>query len=83
MYAERLGDPKTPPADARRMHLALVLETMVGAGQEKDAELQLAPRTRQFEGDRRENRRIIEKFGAAPNFRAALRRGASKLSILN
>src|ERR1700733_13020738 len=36
MYAERLADPKTPPADARKMHLALVLEQQASKGPEKD-----------------------------------------------
>ena len=63
MYAERLADPKTPPGDARKMHLALVIEQMISKGQEKDNRLQLAPNTQQFEGDKRENTSIVEKFG--------------------
>ena len=42
MYASRLGDPKTPPNDARKMHIALVLQAMASRGeQEKDTRLQL------------------------------------------
>lgn len=67
MYAERLKDPKTPPADARKMHLALVLQTMAEQGAEKDPRLQLAPNTQQFEGDPFENRKIIEDFGKQSN----------------
>ncbi len=67
MYAERLGDPKTPPSDARKMHLALVLQTMAEQGVEKDNRLQLAPNTQQFEGDPFENRKIVEQWGKQSN----------------
>ena len=72
MYAERLGDPKTPPAEARMMHLALVLQAQTAQGQETDNRLQIAPNSQQFHGDKHENKKIIEKFGAVPNLRAAL-----------
>jgi hypothetical protein len=67
MYAERLGDPLTPPADARKMHLALVLEQMISKGQEKDDRLQLFPNTQQFVGDPWENRKIVDQFGKQSN----------------
>ena len=67
MYAERLNDPKTLPSDARKMHLALVLETMVGKDMEKDNRLQLAPDTQQFAGDPFENKKIVEDFGKQSN----------------
>lgn len=63
MYAEMLGNPKTPPADARKMHLAIVLYTMAEQGAEKAPHLQIARNSEQFHGDRAENRKIIEKFG--------------------
>lgn len=72
MYAARLADPKTPPADARKMHLALVLQAMMGAGEETDSRLQIAPNTQAFVGDKAENRKTLEKFGKVPNLRAAL-----------
>jgi hypothetical protein len=72
LYAQRLGDPKTPPADARKIHLALVLDSMAQKAGETDNRLQLAPGTQQFEGDPFENKKIIEKFGKVPNLRAAL-----------
>lgn len=72
MYAERLADPKTPKEDARKMHLALVLEAMVAKGSQNDTRLQLAPDSQQFVGDKAENRRILEEFGRVPNIRAAL-----------
>lgn len=67
MYAARLGDPKTPPDDARKMHLALVLQTMAEQGAEKDPRLQLAPNTLQYEGDPYENRKIANDFGTHSN----------------
>ena len=72
LYAERLGDPKTPPEDARKMHLALVLQAVLGAGKEQDTRLQLAPNTQTFVGDKYENKKTIERFGTRPNLRAAL-----------
>src|ERR1700722_18272057 len=50
MYAERLGNPKTPREDARKMHLALVLQTMAEQGAEKDPRLQISPNSQQFVG---------------------------------
>lgn len=72
MYAAKLGDPKTSEADKRRIHLVLVLEHKIAEGQEKDTRLQLAPGTQQFEGDKGENKKIVDKFGARQNMRAAL-----------
>jgi hypothetical protein len=79
MYVQRLADPKTSPADGRKMHLALVLEAMIGQGAEKDNRLQLAPNTQQFIGDRSENRKILEKFGRRPNLRAAFRNSVASI----
>ena len=73
MYAARLGDPKTSPSDARKMHLALVLWAMVGkVSPNLDNRLQLLPDTLQFEGDAYENKKIAETFGKGPNLRAHL-----------
>jgi hypothetical protein len=83
MYAERLGDPKTPKDDARKMHIALVLQASLAKGQETDNRLQLAPNTLQFEGDKFENRKIAETYGLRPNFRAQLRQGAMKLARIH
>lgn len=83
MYAQRLGDPKTPAAEARKMHLALVLQHKMAEGEEKDNRLQIAPGTQQFEGDPVENRKIKDQFGVKPNFRAQLRAGAAKLARLH
>ena len=88
MYAERLADPKTPQEDARKMHLAIVLQQMAEAGLKQrgvaaDTRLQLEPGTQQFDGDSYENRKIMEKFGPGPNARARLLAEAAKLSRLH
>lgn len=67
MYAVRLRDPKTPPAEARRMHLAIVLHTMAEQGAEKDPRIQLAPNSQQFVGDPYENRKIVNDYGKHSN----------------
>lgn len=79
MYAERLGDPKTPPADARKIMLALVIERMVAEGKETDNRLQLAPNTQQFVGDKHENKKIVDNYGTRQNFRAALKNGITSV----
>ncbi len=83
LYAARLADPKTPPADARKMHLALVLQAMMAAGQEKDNRLQIFPDSQQFVGDRRENQKIIEKFGTRQNLRAGLMNSAARVARMH
>lgn len=80
MYAERLGDPKTSPDEARRMYLSLLLQTELGKGQEADNRLQIAPNSQQFVGDKWENRMIMEKFTGRRNLRAVLRDGATKFA---
>lgn len=77
MYAERLADPKTKPEDARKIHLALVLETMIGHDVEKDNRLQLAPNTQQYVGDAFENRKIADQFGNQSNTFKELLMGTS------
>jgi hypothetical protein len=78
IYAERLGDPLTSPYDARRMHLAIVLYTMCEQGAQKHGGLQMTPNTQQFEGDRRENRKIAEDFGKHSNTFAELMSSAAR-----
>ena len=77
MYAQRLGDPKTPPDDARKMHLALVLQAMCSQGAETDNRLQLAPNTQQFVGDPWENKKIADKFGKQSNTFLDLLKGSA------
>jgi hypothetical protein len=83
LYAQRLGDPKTPPEEARKMHLAIVLQEMVGHGQEKDNRLQLAPNSQQFEGDKRANKKILENFGKKQNLRAGLLNSVAQISRMS
>ena len=83
MYAARLADPQTPPDEARKMHLSLVLQAMMAQGEETDNRLQIAPNTQQFVGDRHENKKILEKFGKRPNVRAALLNATANLSSIH
>src|ERR1700722_15416097 len=79
MYLDRLNDPKTLPYDAKRMFQAIYLERLAAQNQEADNRLQLAPNTQQFEGDKFENRKIEEKFGAESNSFAKLALGSTAL----
>ena len=79
MYTARLSDPSTSPEDKDKIFKALILERMVASEQETDNRLQLRPNTQQFVGDPWENRKIVENYGTAPNFRAQLRAGAAKI----
>lgn len=85
MYAEKMADPKTKPEDSRKMYLSLLLERAYSEGKriqgaEADNRLQLAPNTQQFVGDPYENRKIADKFGNSPNFRAAFLNGVSRVA---
>lgn len=66
-YAQLLGDPKVPEYDKRRMHIALVVQSLAEQGAQKDTRLQLAPNTQQFVGDPFENRKIVNEFGKHSN----------------
>lgn len=63
-YAELLGKDHVNEYDKRRMYLAILLYEKMGQGKEKDNRLQLAPNSQQFDGDKRENKRIVRDFGA-------------------
>jgi hypothetical protein len=77
--ALRLGDPRTTPEEARRIHLALVIEAEVSKGKEIDPRLQIERNTQQFEGDPFENRKIVDQFGKQSNtFKELLMASASK-----
>jgi hypothetical protein len=79
LYVEQLKDPHVSPADKRKLHLAIVLNAMTSKDQPKDTRLQLVPNTQQFVGDKSENRKIKEKFGNVPNYRAILKRFTAHL----
>ena len=67
LYSQRLGDPFTPPHEARQMHLAIVLWDMIGQGQEGNPAIQIARDTEAFEGDKIVNRETVEQFGPQSN----------------
>jgi hypothetical protein len=88
MYSDRLGDPKTPRDDQRKMYLALLVERAWSEGQVKlggtpDIQLQLSSGTQQFEGDKHENLKIADRFGDRPNFRTLLKGGAAKMGSVH
>jgi hypothetical protein len=79
-----LANPKTDPVKAKRIYLALLVERAFAAGleqigREADTQLQIHKGTQAFEGDKTENRKIMETYGPAPNLRAKLKGGAAKI----
>lgn len=83
-----IANPKTDPAKAKRMYLALLAERAFAAGleqmgQEADSQLQVLKGTQTFEGDRKENRKTLDTFGNAPNLRAKLKAGAAKFARMH
>jgi len=73
IYTERLGDPMTPEADKEKMYKAIVLQHNMAQNKESDTRLQIMPNTQNFVGDRAENKKTIERFGKAMNYRARKR----------
>jgi hypothetical protein len=71
------GAEMTPEND--EIHQALVIEREISKGIESDSRLQIMKDSQQFVGDKFENRKILEKFGKAPNMRAYLRRSTAVL----
>lgn len=87
-FSRVLADPKTPPAESERVYLALLIERafsegLAQLGYEADTRLQLMKGTQQFEGDKAENRKIVEDFGMTRNLRAVLMGGAAKVSRMH
>lgn len=65
-YAELLGRPmsEVPKYDKDRMFLAIALWDQVAKAAPEDYPgIQLSPGTQQFEGDKYENRKILENWG--------------------
>ena len=82
-FTTMLGREKTPEATKKRLYLALLVERAFAAGleqlgKEADNQLQIHTGTQQFEGDKAENRKIMETYGPTPNLRAKLKAGAAK-----
>jgi hypothetical protein len=68
MYAQQLGDPHVKEYDKQRMFLAIALYDQVEkCSPEKYPGIQLAPGTQQYEGDKFENRKIVEQWGKQSN----------------
>lgn len=79
MYAQELGNPHRSEYDKRRMFLAIALWSQVEAdAPEKFAGLQMTPGTQQFEGDKAENRKIVENFGKKSDTFKDLLMGSTK-----
>ena len=71
---------KTPEHEKQQWFKALYLERLASVGQEVDNRLQLMRGTQQFEGDKFENRRIVEDFGDQSNTFAELALGTTALA---
>jgi hypothetical protein len=79
MYAERLGDPFTSEYDKRRMFLAIALWNQVeNQAPEKYGGMQVMPDSQAFEGDKYENRKTVENFGAQSDTFKDLLMGSTK-----
>ena len=78
-YARLLGEPNVREDDKHHMFLAVVLWDMVDkASPEKFGGNQILPNTQQFEGDKRENRKIVENFGKQSNTFKELLMGSTR-----
>ncbi len=87
-YSAELANPKTEPKRARHIYLALLIERafatgLEALGKESDTQLQVRKGTETFEGDKAENRKLVETYGLAPNLRAALKTSAAKLATMH
>ena len=74
LLTQMLTKQEVPTSDKDRIAQALIIETEIAQGMERDARLQIFKGSQQFFGDKYENKNILEKFGKAPNMRAYLRR---------
>ena len=87
-FTKLLADPKADADEQKRAYLALLLERAFSEGlkqlgKETDTRLQVRTGTATFEGDKAENRSIVEKFGTSENLRAVLLKGAAKLGRMH
>lgn len=78
LYAAELGKPKVAEHDKKMMHRAIVLWKMTSRAGElmtgrTNNILQILPGTQAFDGDKAENRNIVQKFGTQQNLRAFLK----------
>jgi len=84
-FCAMLSDKKSDEKTKKRVYLAILLERAFANGLEKlgheaDTRLQVKKNTVQFEGDKTENRKIMEKFGPTQNLRAEMLKTAAKIS---
>ena len=80
-----LSDEKSDEKAKKRAYLAILIERAFANGLEQlgceaDTRLQVKKGTVQFDGDKNENRKILEKFGPAKNLRAEMLKTAAKIS---
>lgn len=85
-FCAMLNDKKSDEATKKRVYLAILLERAFANGLEKlgceaDTRLQVKKNTVQFDGDKIENRKIMEKFGHSQNLRAEMLKTAAKISF--
>ena len=84
-FCAMLSDKKSDEKTKKRVYMAILLERAFANGLEKlgheaDTRLQVKKNTVQFEGDKTENRKIMEKFGPSTNLRAEMLKTAAKIS---
>jgi hypothetical protein len=87
-FSAILGNPKTDEKTKKRVYLAILVERAFAAGLEQlgheaDTRLQVKKGTIQFEGDKHENKRILEKFGLRQNLRAGLLNSVAQISRMS
>ncbi len=70
----RLADPHYPITEKNKIWSAIVLERKINETKPMDPGIQIRKDSQQFVGDKRENKKITEKFGNSTNLRAWLKR---------
>lgn len=84
----KLVNPLISLKDKQKIYIVILLDRAFEAGRkmigvESDTSLQIASNSQQFDGDSRENKKIADRFGDRPNFRARLKAGAAKMGSLH
>lgn len=78
-YGTLCGMETVPEYDKRRMFLAIALwQQIASEAPEHYAGIPMQPGTQAFEGDKRENRRIVERFGKQSNTFKELLMGSTR-----
>ena len=73
----KLADPHYPVKEKNKIWSAIVLERKINEAKPMDPGLQIRKDSQQFVGDKKENKKIKEKFGDSTNLRAWLKRSVS------